>query len=565
MLLAWVATVVLIALIIWRIRRILRWRAPVSQAEAFAYGCLVVGASVGSVVLYLGSMPWVYHEAYAWAIATGLAAGFCLLGAIERPSRRRIIACGIAVLAAVLCRTTTGWAFGAAVAGTAVWWFTGHRGEQAKGRARLLLAAALLPLVVGGAVNFAKFSHPYLFPLQDQEWTGLNAHRREALAANGGDLVSPKLLPSTVTAYFRPDGIRFIGTPPFITFPNDPPRSLAGGFLDQTYRTGSAVAFMPLLMGLAVWGLVTAFRPRGPTHASYLRLPLLGAGAIAGPILIYGYISYRYEAELMPLFVLAGAVGLVDLAQLVSLQSSTLRRWFTGGLAALACYGVVANAAVALTTESLANPGRPLAHYLAMQEGISALLPGDPISDLVARSTHLPAEAPGEHLQIVGDCRGLYVSQAETFWPWVPAEIRGLEFRIQIHPPAVSAPVSIELAHVLDRGGALSYERRPSGLFRLVYRSDTTQVVGHWGSTADRTIAVSVRPSLADETYDVVANDGYHLPVPLAEFDEVSFRFQNLLVATEDPVPAGVTVRELSTPRPALCDRLINRVPLESR
>ena len=136
--------------------------------------------------------------------------------------------------------------------------------------ARLALAG-LVPLSVGIAVNWAKFRHPYMFPLEDQVWTSVNEHRRLALAANGGDLVSPKIFPSTAVNYFRPDGIRFIGSVPVRHAARRPGASYGGSFLDQTYRTGSVVAFMPLLFLLSAWGLVTSFRPAWragrPPHA----------------------------------------------------------------------------------------------------------------------------------------------------------------------------------------------------------------------------------------------------------------------------------------------------------
>ena len=37
-------------------------------------------------------------------------------------------------------------------------------------------------------VNWAKFRHPYLFPIEDQVWTRHSAHRRIVIAANGGGI-----------------------------------------------------------------------------------------------------------------------------------------------------------------------------------------------------------------------------------------------------------------------------------------------------------------------------------------------------------------------------------------
>ena len=43
-------------------------------------------------------------------------------------------------------------------------------------------------VLIGSLVNWAKFRHPYLFPIEDQVWTQLSAHRRLVVAANGGGL-----------------------------------------------------------------------------------------------------------------------------------------------------------------------------------------------------------------------------------------------------------------------------------------------------------------------------------------------------------------------------------------
>ena len=65
-----------------------------------------------------------------------------------------------------------------------------------------------------------------MFPLQDQVFTGLNAHRREVLAENGGTLAGPQFFPSALVNYFRLDGIRFTGYFPWVSFPAEPARGV---------------------------------------------------------------------------------------------------------------------------------------------------------------------------------------------------------------------------------------------------------------------------------------------------------------------------------------------------
>jgi hypothetical protein len=571
MLLAWVATVVVLSMLVWRIRRVLRGRAPLPLWEAAAYGLLVTAVSAGSVLVYLAGQPWVYHEAYAWAIAAALACAFTLLGVIEEPGPPRIAACSLALLAAVLTRATTGWAFGFAALATAVWFLTGRHGFRGARFGRLLVLATLAPLLVGVGINLAKFSHPYLFPLEDQVWTSVNEHRRDALEANGGDLVSLDLLPSTLTAYFRPDGIRVVPVPPFITFPEEPVGPVGGGFLDQTYRTGSAVPFTPALVGLGVWGLVTAFRPRGPDRAAWVRLPVLGAGAICGAILVYGYISYRYVAELLPVLAVTSAIGLVDLGHLLMLRSARVQRWFLAGLGALVGVGVLANAAVGLTVAAYSDPGPALDRYIDAQDAFSRLAPGDPILDMTEQRDELPTDAEGEHLLIVGDCAGFYVGQAETYWPWVSIEVRPVALEIALGPLSRALASSdrvthrsLELLRGLDRPTSLRFERRSDGAYRFVYDSPRFVDASPWTGPVRRGVQLQLQPVVDEDLYTVLIDGEEAFEVPISEFTEDWFRFQNLMVPVE-PAPAevastGVTVRTLDTPRPPRCTRLLERL-----
>jgi hypothetical protein len=574
MLLAWSATVVLLAMLIWRIRRILRGKAPLPQWEATSFGLLVVAGTAGSVLLYLASSPWVYHEAYAWSIATAMAAIFTMLGVVQRPTVQRALLCGGAVLAAVLCRATTGWAMGLGAIATAVWLLRGARGDRGRQVARVLLAAAVVPLLIGVAINEVKFSTPMQFKLEDQRWTRVNAHRREALRENGGDLVALDLLPSTSLNYFRPDGIRLIPVPPFVTFPNRPAHAVGGGFLDQTYRTGSAVPFMPALVLLGVWGLVITFRPRGPTHASWLRIPVLSAGAITGAIMIFGYISYRYLSELLPVLLVAATIGLVDLGHLLTLRTPKQRSWFVRSLAGLTAVGVVANFGVGLTALSLTNPGPHLDRYLGLQESISNLVPGDPLAGMVDQGPALPDKGPGEHLFIVGDCAALYVSLAETYWPWVPAEVRPMELSITngLPPPTNRsrtstgsasrrriAEVKAEVAHMQGQDGRLYFELSPDRWYRLHYISERGEFVSHWREPGDTSVTLRTEADVRTATYTAYLDGTRALRMPLEEVDKEWFRFEDLLLPSRpdrDLTRLGLVVRQIETEKPARCARL---------
>jgi hypothetical protein len=430
MLAAWFVTLVLVALLIWRVRRLLRGREPLARWEAVAYGLLLVAGTAGSVVLFLGSIPWVYHEAYAWAIAMALGAAYSLLGVIESPSTGRILATGLFTLGAVLSRTTAGWAMAGAVLLTAIFLPRGRRLEDKHLWWKIYLAG-LVPVGVGMAVNWAKFRHPYLFPLEDQVFTSLNQHRRDALAANGGDLFSPDMIWSTAVNYFRPNGIRFISLFPYITLPPEIAQSYGGGFIDQANRTGSVVNFMPLLFGLTVWGVITAFRPGAGAGAKLTRLPLLGVLAIPAGIMFYAYIAHRYTSEFVPLLLVGSAIGLVDVARRLARRGRRAHLVALGAVGGLAAFGVAAHLAAALNTQALANPGPVLQDYVHSQDRLSGWT-GDPIDGYVVASDELPLQGPADQLRIVGDCQALFLGGGDEFRPWSEVGVRELDLAVRL-------------------------------------------------------------------------------------------------------------------------------------
>jgi hypothetical protein len=304
-------------------------------------------------------------------------------------------------LGAVLSRATAGFACAAAVLLAAVLLARGRRGTAARAWWWKLGLAGAVPVLISAAINIAKFRHPWLFPIEDQVFTGLSEQRRHSIAANGGDLFGANLAWSTIPAYFRPDGIRFTSLFPFITLPAEPAAAYRGGVFDLTYRTGSVTSFMPLLLGLAVYGVVLAFRRSASAGMRLLRLPIIGMALVPDGVLFGAYISHRYTAEFLPLLIVAGALGMVELGRRISTSSPDRRRLLLGGLALVAAFGVAANLAIAVTNQALANPGPVLSHHLGRQEALSGLLGGD-LDDHVVASVQLPGDAPADEVRIVG-------------------------------------------------------------------------------------------------------------------------------------------------------------------
>ena len=147
--------------------------------------------------------------------------------------------------------------------------------------------------------------------MADQVWTQIDAHRRQFLAANGGKAYN-RGFPSRARwrRYLRPDGLRFTDVFPFITLPAAPPEAVGHVILDQTYRSASVPASMPLLFLLGVWGAVTAFRRRTIQRISLVRIPMLAAAAGTVGVLVWGYIADRYLSDFIPILFVASAVGI---------------------------------------------------------------------------------------------------------------------------------------------------------------------------------------------------------------------------------------------------------------
>jgi hypothetical protein len=320
------------------------------------------------------------------------------------------------------------------------------------------------------ALNWSKFQHPYLFPLEKQNWTQLNEQRRLALAANGGDLVSLKIFPSTFINYFRPDGIRFSGVFPFIGPPAKVAPSYGGSYLDQVYRTASVVPFMPLLVLLCTWGLITAFRRKGAKGASLLRIPLIGVALIPGAIMFYGYIATRYTSELIPLLALGSAVGYVDLSRRLSSQRQRRRQGAIAVMAGIATFSLLANLALAVGTERTANPGVPLQQLVKVQMRLSDKTPGHPFDDDVHLVDELPAYGPADEIAVVGDCDLMAYGLGDPLRPWALMTARELVWQVTV-PDDVTHATRIPLARSTEEGTVheMGIGVRPDGRVRGYY------------------------------------------------------------------------------------------------
>ena len=283
------------------------------RAEATAFGVLMATIMGGTIWMLLAATPYVFNEDIAWSICLTVGSIFALLGVIERPSWGRVIASGVLILCANLDRSTTGWACVVGAGLIAVWFLLGLGGQENRRWFIPVLAAGLIPLAIGCAVNYAKFGVLFGVSNTEQVWTHVNAYRRKFLAANHGAEEGTVFVPTNIVTYFRPDGLGFSRVFPFVTLPASPPTALGGVLFDRLYRTASLPASTPLLFLLSIWGLVTAFRPKAIGKVARTRLLLLAAGSAGAALMLWGYIAPRYLGDFVPFLVLASAVAMADI------------------------------------------------------------------------------------------------------------------------------------------------------------------------------------------------------------------------------------------------------------
>lgn len=413
MLTAWMLTALFLPLLFWRVRTAVRGGVIMGWAEATSFGVLVASCLGGTVWMLVSATPYVFSEDLAWSMSLTVGALFCLLGVMERPSWLRVLASIAFVLAANLNRVTTGWALAGGALLIAAWFALGRGGSSSRRWAVPMAGVAGFPLLVGCAINYSKFGVLFGVSNFDQEWTHVNAYRRQFLASNHNSESGLIFAPTNLLTYFRPDGIRLSSVFPFITLPAAPPRALAGVLFDRRYRTASIPASMPLQFLLGCWGMITAFRPHpfgGVGRMRILLLAMAGAGAL---LFIWGYIAPRYLADFVPFLVLASSVGMVDVWRRMDGCTHQFRVGAFVLIAALGTFTIVANIGMAVTPNEEWNAIQTL-HYVQTQKGISDVT-GRPLSARVSRSGALPAWAPEGQLMVVGHCDGLYISNGEDY------------------------------------------------------------------------------------------------------------------------------------------------------
>lgn len=423
--LAWIVFVVCATKLVWWLHARITGREHVTRGEAFLVATFLAAAAGGTFMTYDASLPWVYHEVYAWAIAAALGALYWLLRVLAAPDWHSVRWLGAFCFVAIATRATAGWALCLTVIGVALWFAVRRTTPEWRKLWWGVLLAGLVPLALSIAYNLHKFDHVYMFPLQDQIWTQVNAHRREALEANGGAITGLQFFPTAFHAYLWPTGIRFVDYFPWITLPARPPEALAGAFVDQAYRTGSATAFMPLFMLLQVVSTVVVFSPWAPPRTRILRVPMLASVLITGAVMAYGYFAARYASEFVPALVLGGAIGTILVAQ--ALHGRRALPVVAGVAAALAAFSMAAQFSTGLYMAAVHARGPQLERFIKWQQSASPVAQ----AGLVTHSDSLADDGETDELRIAGDCDALYLNTGDAYEPWTTVQARGEAARIR--------------------------------------------------------------------------------------------------------------------------------------
>lgn len=437
---------------VWSLRRSLRGAQRSGAAELTTAGLFTFAAGASSL-LFLAGKSWVYHEAILWGVAFALAGYHHLFrwaaGARSgRGGTSHLVVAAVAAALALNTRASVGLgpvvAVGLAALAIGVRTLADRRSEQWAVRLRnwcgwTVASWRSFAVAVGGlasgvllyvAVNVVRFGSLFGVPLDRQVLVAADLDRQAALAANGNSLFGLRFIPSVLWQTVRPDAVSFRSTAPWLGFPGSRPAVFGSAvFAERDWSTSVTVA-EPVLVALAVVGLLAVIIGRHPRQeVRLMRVPLAGAAAGAAVYVAFAYIANRYLSDVWPFLFLGAAVGLhVVLGRSDgSGDRGTARGTSRGagsrvaavalpvlvGLGAL--WGAWANSAMALQYRFEVAAGTTAsarADWLESQTG------GSPPSDLVrvASGDELPhAERIGT-VAVVGDCDAVYRSNGRTWF-----------------------------------------------------------------------------------------------------------------------------------------------------
>lgn len=414
-----VSMLIALAVAMWAASRLL-WRArewrsgprPLRRREPLVFACFTAAVGLSSPLLFLAARPVVYHETELWGAATTLVSLDALLGWWSAPSRRSLMLASLAAAVAFNTRASVGGGAVAALALTGLLALAVHRVSR---RAIPGLAlAVLVPLLLYGSVNQARFGHPLSIPFRDQVLSSFDANRQATLDATGGSLFGPEFAPTALVTYLRPDGVDAQRLFPWVTF-RESRTAIGDATFDTIDRSASLPVVAPSLLLLAVVGLVSLVR-RG-RRDPWLTATLGSALGLVSTLTI-AFIANRYLADFMPLLVLLAAIGTWATYDWLSRRRGWNRPFAVAGLALLSAAGMTVSVALALQSQRLfiLPTADTRNDMVSFQYDLHDLLGGDAPPG-VRRASIAGAPGPRGEVVLLDECRGLYWSDGDRWWP----------------------------------------------------------------------------------------------------------------------------------------------------
>lgn len=492
----------------WVARRTLRPGAPLGRGETALTGVAVFGAGTGSL-LFLAGQVWVYHEALVWGAALALGSLTHLVvwlldrssiavvrgGRFQTHDRHLLVAivlaglalntrssvgvgpmaalAAVAALLAIDVARPRGTSTGRSIAmlrGVAAWW-SGSR-SQSWGPLAAVVLGASLSVVLHVAVNVARFGSLIGVPLERQVLVDSDPRRLDALAANDGSLFGLHYAPSVLMQILRPDALGVRSHFPFVGFPAQRPAVVGDALFAELDWSASVPSSHPLLFLAALVGV--AVLVTGRSAARSWRIPVLGGALGVAPIVVFGYIAHRYLVDLVPLLVLAGALGLQAVAGRSSRWRGWVRRGAAGFVVLTALFGAWVNASLALQYQREVAPQRSeseRAGWLALQQRLGGRF------EVITIELNEPAPPAGPvgQLLVVADCEALLRSSGSGWYLVENSEGAG-GVRLDLTAAApIDLPVAIMRSRADDVGAELVVEPaevHSSSSVRLVVEID---------------------------------------------------------------------------------------------
>jgi len=401
------------ARLVWRARRRVRGDRPVGPHEPWLVGGFVAAVGLASPLLFLAARPLVYHEAELWGAATTLVALDAILAWWDRPGGARLAVAGLAAVVALNARASVG---GGAVAALALTGALALLVRRVPWRAAPALAAAVLaPVLVYGAVNQARFDHPFRVPFDEQVLSSFDPARQATLESTGGTLFGPEFAPTALVTYLRPDGVDGQRLFPWVTF-RERTSVIGDATFDTVDRAASLPTVAPSLVLVGIVGVIALVRRgwRDPWSPA-----VVGASAGLASTVTIAFIANRYLADFTPPLVLLAALGTWVTADLLSARGRLARVAGVGALAGLTVLGTATSLALALQSQRLFLLPRAEARhdFVAFQYDLHERLGGSGAPG-VRRAARLEGGAgPRGEVVVVDDCRGLYWSDGARWWP----------------------------------------------------------------------------------------------------------------------------------------------------